>query len=311
MRVMFYNLENMYNPSEDSSKNDEEYQPTGSRKWTYFRLKRKQINIAKVILSVGGWDPPELVGVCEVEDFSVLYGLINDTPLKSFGYKIILYPSPDPRGINVGLLYRPDKFKPINKYPIPIRYPFDTSARTRDILYVQGIACDRDTVDVYINHWPSKLADDKNSIAKRDYVASVLRRHIDSLMVLHPETRCLIMGDLNSTPDEGCVHEVLVALTDSAKVAPNGLYDMLGCAGVAWNKGTIKFHERWEAIDHIIVSGTLLSHTTPHSMHIFDAPFLLQDDEVWFGKKPFRTYNGPKYLGGFSDHLPVYADFKF
>ena len=107
------------------------------RGWTYNRLKRKQINIAKVVLAVGGWDPPELIGVCEVEDYSVLYGLTNDTPLKNFGYKIIHRNSPDPRGIDVALLYRPDKFKVLFSYPFSIRFPFDTAARTRDILFVK------------------------------------------------------------------------------------------------------------------------------------------------------------------------------
>ena len=41
---------------------------------------------------------------------------------------------------------------------------------------------------------------------------------------------------------------------------------------------------------------------------IFDAGFLLEEDEKYYGKKPFRTYLGPRYHGGFSDHLPVYLD---
>jgi hypothetical protein len=98
---------------------------------------------------------------------------------------------------------------------------------------------------------------------------------------------------------------------DSVNLEPHDLYDMLAGAGLSWNRGTIKFHETWDAIDHMIVSLPLLLHTTPHSLQIFNAPFLLQDDEAWFGKKPFRTYYGAKYIGGFSDHLPVYLDLKF
>jgi hypothetical protein len=40
---------------------------------------------------------------------------------------------------------------------------------------------------------------------------------------------------------------------------------------------------------------------------IGDLPFLLEDDEKYGGKKPYRTYLGPKYLGGYSDHLPLVA----
>jgi hypothetical protein len=311
MRVMFYNVENLFDPSNDSATADEEYQPTGMRGWTYNRLKRKLINISKVVLAVGGWEPPEIIGLCEVENRMVLYQLTNDTPLKNFGYKIIHRESPDPRGIDVALLYRPDKFKVLYSNAITIRFPFDTASRTRDILFVKGIACNRDTLNIFVNHWPSKFGGAMATIPKRNYVASVLRRHVDSLLAVNPNANILIMGDLNDSPTEESVAKVLRAKMDSVNLAANDLYDMLAGAGISWKKGTIKFREEWETIDHMIISRPVLSYTTPHSMQIFDAPFLLQDDEAWFGQKPFRTYYGAKYIGGFSDHLPVYMDLNF
>ena len=311
LRVMFYNVENLFDPRDDSITSDDEYQPTGMRGWTSNRLKQKQINISKVILAVGGWEPPELIGLCEVENFSVLYGLTNYTPLKNFGYKIIHFESPDPRGIDVALLYRPQKFRVLQSIPIRISFPFDTASRTRDILFVKGIACKRDTLNIFVNHWPSKFGGAMATIPKRNYVASVLRKLSDSLLLVNPDANILILGDLNESPFEEGVSTVLLAKMDSVNLQPHDLYNMLGGAGISWNRGTIKFREEWETIDHMIVSRPLLSHTTPHSLHIFDAPFLLQDDEAWFGKKPFRTYYGAKYIGGFSDHLPIYMDFKF
>jgi hypothetical protein len=311
LRVMFYNVENLFDPREDSITSDEEYQPTGMRGWTSSRLKQKQINISKVVLAVGGWEPPDLIGFCEVENFSVLYGLTNYTALKNFGYRIIHFDSPDPRGIDVALLYRPEKFRVLKSIPIKVRFPFDTASRTRDILFVKGIACKRDTVNIFVNHWPSKFGGAMATIPRRNYVASVIRKLADSLLAVNPDSKILIMGDLNESPYEEGVAKILRAKMDSINLLTDDLYNMLAGAGLSWNKGTIKFHETWDAIDHMIVSRPLLSKTTPHSLHIFDAPFLLQDDEAWFGKKPFRTYYGSKYLGGFSDHLPVYMDFKF
>jgi len=311
LRVMFYNVENLFDPREDSITSDEEYQPTGMRGWTSSRLKQKQINISKVVLAVGGWEPPDIIGVCEVENFRVLYGLTNYTPLKNFGYKIIHSDSPDPRGIDVALLYRPEKFRVLHSDPIRIHFPFDTASRTRDILFVRGIACKRDTINIFVNHWPSKFGGAMATIPKRNYVASVMRKLSDSLLAVNPNANILIIGDLNESPYEEGVNKVLRAKMDSVNLQPHDLYNLLAGAGLTWNRGTIKFHETWDAIDHMIVSRPMLSHTTPHGLHIFDAPFLLQDDEAWFGKKPFRTYYGAKYIGGFSDHLPVYADFKF
>ena len=311
LRVMFYNVENMFDPAEDSTKADDEFQPDGMRGWSYNKLKHKQVNISKVILALGGWDPPELIGLCEVENRHVLNGLIYDTPLKNFGYKVIHYDSPDPRGIDVALLYRSDKFRVLSCKPVAIHFPFDTSARTRDILFVKGIACKSDTINILVNHWPSKFGGAMITIPKRNYVASVVRALSDSILAVNHDANLLIIGDLNESPYEEGVSNVLGAKMDSLILKPNDLYDMLGGAGLSWKKGTIKFHEEWQAIDHMIVSQMLLSHTTPHSLKIFDAPFLLQDDEAWFGKKPFRSYYGAKYIGGFSDHLPIYMDFIF
>ena len=311
LRVMFYNVENLFDPREDSITSDEEYQPTGMRGWTNSRLKQKQINISKVVLAVGGWEPPDMIGLCEVENFSVLYGLTNYTVLKNFGYKIIHFDSPDPRGMDVALLYRPQKFRVLESYPIRIRFPFDTTSRTRDILFVKGIACKRDTINIFVSHWPSKFGGAMATIPKRNYVASVMRKLSDSLMAVNKRANILIMGDLNESPYEEGVSKVLRAKMDSVNLQPDDLYNLLGGAGLAWNRGTIKFHETWDAIDHMIVSMPMLAHATSYGLHIFEAPFLFQDDEAWFGKKPFRTYYGAKYIGGFSDHLPVYMDFKF
>jgi predicted extracellular nuclease len=311
MRIMFYNVENLFDPSEDSAKADEEYQPGGMRGWTFTKMKRKQINISKVVLAVGGWEPPEIIGLCEIENRVVLLGLVNNTPLKSFNYKIVHRESPDPRGIDVALLYRPDKFRVLYSAPIPIRFPFDTASRTRDVLFVKGIACKRDTINIFVNHWPSKYGGATATIPKRNYVASVVRKYSDSILTTNPNANILIMGDLNDSPFDESVSKVLRAKMDSVNLASNDLYNMLAGAGLSWKKGTIKFHEQWEAIDHMIISQPFFKYTTPHHLQIFDAPFLLQDDEAWFGTKPFRTYYGASYIGGFSDHLPVYMDVKF
>lgn len=316
MRVMFYNVENLFDPFNDSLKADDEYLPTGMRGWTYSKMKRKQINTAKVILAVGGWEPPDIVGFCEVENRFVLTGLLNDTPLKNFGYKIVHYESPDPRGIDVALIYRPEKFKVLTTMPIPVRFPFDTASRTRDILYVLGIACNKDTLHVFVNHWPSKFGGSMATVPKRNYVGAFLRSKVDSLMLRNPNSKILIMGDLNESPTEECVSKSLNATMDSTNLKAGDLYNLLGGAGISWNRGTIKFREEWETIDHLIITPTLLPqapglHVKKMGLTIFDAPFLLQNDDVWFGKKPFRTYYGSKYLGGFSDHLPVYIDLKY
>ena len=224
--------------------------------------------------------------------------------------------SPDPRGIDVALIYRPDKFKPVTTGFIPIRFPFDTAARTRDILYVKGVVLERDTLHVIVNHWPSRFGGYTATIPKRNYVASVLRQQVDSIVAADPAARILIMGDLNDEPTDESVAKVLKAKQDSVNLRSGDLYNMMTGAGCSWDRGTIKDRELWITIDQFIVTAAMLQpgkglHTSPHSAHILDAPFLLQPDDAWFGQKPFRTYFGVKYIGGFSDHLPIYMDLTF
>lgn len=314
-RIMFYNVENLFSPLDDSLTADEEYTPTGMRGWTFTKLKRKIINISKVILSVGGWEPPEIIGLCEVENRAVLMNLITDGPLNAIGYKIVHQDSPDPRGIDVALLYRPDKFRLISYKAIPVRFPFEPTSRTRDILLVNGVTKTQDTLYLFVNHWPSRFGGYANTIQKRNRAADVLRLAIDSIRITNPGAKIIAMGDFNDNPYDESIRDHLAARMDSTGLSISDLYNMMAGAGISWNRGTIKDREEWNTIDQFIVSANLVIHqkglhTTYHGARIFDAPFLLQDDEAWFGKKTFRTYYGAAYIGGFSDHLPIYLDLR-
>jgi hypothetical protein len=316
IRVMFYNVENLFDVRNDSLKQDDEYAPGGMRGWSMEKLKKKLINISKVIISVGGWEPPEIVGLCEVENRFVLSKLIHDTPLKNFGYRFVHFDSPDPRGIDVALLYRPDKFKVVASHPVPIHFTRDTNLRTRDILYVKGVVSGKDTLHIFVNHWPSRFGGYTETIDKRVFVAGTLRNKIDSLFNGYPLSKILVMGDLNDEPADVSVKDTLKAKLDSLHLKPCDLYNQIAGIPQKWYQGTIKDRQMWVTIDQIIVSGTLLADipglfTTPHSARVFNAPALLQRDEAWLGYKPFRTYYGAAYIGGFSDHLPVYTDLFF
>lgn len=313
IRLVFYNTENLFDTFDDSLTNDNEYTPMGMRGWSYKKFQRKLINISKVIMSIGGWEAPEIIGMCEVENSFVLYKLIKDTPLNSIGYKVIHNDSPDPRGIDVAMIYRPDKFKPLFSKVIPIRFPQEMNGRTRDILYVKGLVMGKDTLHLFINHWPSRYGGYTGTRPKRAFVASVLRHAADSLMQVVPDSRVVIMGDFNDEPADESITQVLQARSDSSDLGSTDLFNMMYRLGGNWRSGSNKFRENWSLIDQIIVSSSLLHpgtglYANANGAHIFNAPFLLMEDKTYFGEKPFRTYLGPRYLGGFSDHLPVYFD---
>ena len=311
-RVICYNVENYFDCVDDPLTNDSEYLPGGIRGWNQPKYKQKQTNIAKVIAAIGGWDTPALVGLCEVESQKALLDLTRYSSLKSFDYKFIHHDSPDARGVDVALLYHPYQFFPISNEAIHIRFP-NTSSTTRDILYVSGTTLYNDTLHVFVNHFPSRLGGELESEERRIFVASVLKAKVDSLFYVHSTPNILIMGDFNDYPTNKSMLEILNAKPLTEVVSETELYN-LAYDLHKQGKGTHKYNGEWGMLDQFIVSGSLLNpahnfYTSLQDIHIFDADFLLENDEKHLGKQPIRTYIGMRYAGGFSDHLPVYLDF--
>ena len=313
VRIVFYNLENLYDPYNDTTTLDDEFTSGGTKRWTYGRFLQKLNHVAKTFLAIGGWEPPAIIGMCELENRYVLNKLIYETPLKKSGYRFIHYESPDARGIDVALLYRPELFRVFYSKNIRIRFPGDTMMHTRDILHVKGVLFEADTVNIFVNHWPSRRGGYRESVPKRLLVAGTLRILLDSLFRNNPESNIIIMGDFNDEPDQPSISGILHATGFSPQTRSDSLVNLMIPKLRDRSMGTHKYQGKWAILDQFMVSGSLLLNqkgvkTSPESVHIFTANFLSEDDERFLGSKPRRTYSGPRYNGGFSDHLPVYLD---
>lgn len=314
-RVMFYNVENLFDVVDDTLTNDEEFLPGGDKHWTEGRYYSKLNHIYQVVMSVGEWDPPALIGLCEVENRWALNQLVYNTPLQTFEYRIVHFESPDWRGIDVALLYKNNAFTPDTAYPIPIQFPFDSTLKTRDILYVRGRIARSDTLHIFVNHWPSRYGGYLKSQPKRNYAALVLRKQVDSLFNTLERPNIIIMGDLNDNPGDESVSGILRADAPSAPAVHSGsnLKNLTAVFEGQTGTGTLKYKANWDVFDQMIVSISLLD-TIPglkvsgEKANIHTPDFLLRSDEKYLGTKPFRTYIGPRYEGGFSDHLPVWLD---
>jgi predicted extracellular nuclease len=312
MKIMFYNVENLFDPSDEPNKIDEEFMPAEMRHWTYKRYWQKLSNISKVIVAVGGWDAPALVGLCEVENRKTMEDLTGRVALKNLKYKFIHKESPDERGIDVALLYRETLFKPVHEEFIQINFPGDPDQKTRDILYASGVVPTGDTLHVFVNHFPSRYGGELVSEPNRTFVAKTLRNKVDSLFARNPQSLIVIMGDFNDHPDNRSIHDVLAAREMKPPFADTELYNLFAIHHAQGN-GSYKFQGQWGALDQMIVSGALLGGKQPVSTNqdnarVFRADFLLEKDKI--GDKPFRTYLGMRFNGGYSDHLPVYTIFN-
>lgn len=303
-RVMSYNVENLFDLYDDPYTADEEFLPSGNRRWTPKRYYHKLQQIAKVINAAGEWDTPALVGLCEVENDTVLTHLLTRTPLRNQAYRYCMTNGSDQRGINVALLYQRDKFKYLKHQSVRIRYASRDARPTRDILHVCGLLLTHDTLDVLVCHFPSKYGGEKESESRRMDAAYTLKRVCDSIIRVRANPQIIIMGDFNESPDKACMQLVagkdfLNLFADYQKQTPSG---------------SQKYQSEWSQLDQILIYRRM---ATPKSTmrwkqgsaKTFAPPFLFINDKTWRGKRPYRTYHGYKYEGGFSDHLPVIADF--
>lgn len=315
IKVMFYNVENLFDIADDSLTDDDEFTPGGEKHWTNRRLHKKLNGIYKVIMAAGDYEPPQLIGLAEVENSEVLDMLISYTPLKAFGYQHIHFDSDDRRGIDVALLYREVFFQPVIENIIEVRFPFEPGTKTRNILHVKGFFADSVILNVFVNHWPSRYGGVNASEQKRIYAAETLSNYLKSFFCKGnvSDENILIMGDFNDEPQDISL-EILSNNKKNETFECPLLYNLF-FKSMPEHPGTIKYQTSWFVFDQIIVSRSLVNGSkglkVDGGMEIFAPDFLLVDDERNMGKKTYRTYTGPRYLGGISDHLPVMVNLKF
>lgn len=309
LRIMFYNVENLFDTFDDPSTNDEEFTRDGEKSWSYYRYKKKLNNIAKTIIAVGGWEPPDIIGLCEIENFQVLLDLTTETPLKKFGYQIIHDNSMDRRGIDNALIYLPGKLRKMHQQSIKI--PTQNQYTTRDILYASFAFQETDTISLYVNHWPSRYGGKMFSEERRLLAASTLRSHADSILTINTASKLLVIVDFNDEPSDRSINEILNAKEVESLTENYDLYN-LSFPDYNQGEGTLVYKEidyTWFLFDQIIVTPSLLNGygLTVKGMksNIFKAEWLMENG------RPYRTYQGPIYKGGFSDHLPIFIDLYY
>ncbi len=303
-RIAFYNVENLFDTIPNPMKDDLNFTPGSRARWNTERYNKKLVDLAKVVEDM---DHPPILGLAEVENALVL----NDF-CKAIGkpyYSFIHHESPDNRGIDVALLYQPEYFRPLADEALPLQIDINGVDRfTRDILYVTGIFLPtQDTLDLYINHWPSRRGGLAQSEHRRLAAADTLINHINLLKSHRHQPNIIIMGDFNDEPSNKSIKRII----DSQKnKTPFALFNAAHKAHKK-GKGTYNYRGTWNMLDQFIISEHMTNTSTSglkfYEFTVFDPPFLIFDHPR-FGRTPNRTYGGPNYYGGTSDHLPIFMD---
>ena len=292
--AVWWNVENLFDTRDDPHTNDDEFTPQGDMHWTRRKLQAKLQGIAKTLAMA---DLPDVVGLAEVENSYVLRELCQGTPLARAGYRYVHRNSPDRRGIDCALLYRTDRFRVLKDSVVRV----SDSAEgffTRDILVVEGVTAQGDTVSLVLNHWPSKRGGDEAE-ARRMAIADTLRRLMNELHAGHPQGAVIAMGDMNSTADEAPMAVGMGFGDDS--INADGIRNLTWRLPREW--GSHKFQGQWDYIDQVLLlagEGWMVG-----DLKLLRYDHLLTDEKNRAGMRPRRTNQGPRYEGGLSDHLPL------
>jgi hypothetical protein len=306
--IVFYNVENLCDTKDDSLTRDEEFLPEGDKRWTNDRFRRKIVHIYQVLVALGEGEMPAVIGLCEIENRYVLNRLVYDTPLNLMDYRIIHRDSPDARGMDVALLYRTTLFEPDSSGWLKV--PLGGKETTREILVVEGRLWGDTPVCIYVNHWPSRFSGAGSSNPKRLAAASTLAASIKEQFRESPAANIIVIGDFNDEPRDESLQAINKILQNDSNDAEFTIVNLSGKASITDIEGTIKHQGAWAVFDQVLVSNSLFNGTNGcrlinEKSAVFRAEFLMEKDLNYTGVKPFRTYSGPAWRDGFSDHLPV------
>jgi Endonuclease/Exonuclease/phosphatase family len=310
--VGFYNLENLFDTENDTTINDEDFLPDGKMGWTPERYAEKLTNMAYAVSQIGldhTKSGLSVFGVAEIENRKVLEDLVVQPALANRNYKIVHYNSPDRRGIDVGLIYNPAHFTPIDSKPIPLLvYENEIREYTRDILFVKGVL-DGDTICFMVNHWPSRRGGEEASAYKRNKGAQICRQVIDSLYGLNPHSKVIVMGDLNDDPTSISIKNYLKAKDKISDLKSGDVFNPM----VDYYRrgiGSNAYRDSWSLFDQLMFSWGLMEKEGRgyhyQKAFVFNEKFLIQASGQYKGY-PFRTFSFDTYQGGYSDHFPSYA----
>lgn len=305
MVVGCWNVENLFDCRHDTLKNDHDFLPEGAYRWTNARYWKKLNDVSQTIVAMGGEAGlPVVVGLCEVENDTVMRDLTKRSALRTAGYEYVMTESDDARGVDVALLYQPLAFRLLEWHSVRVPSREHGMMPTRDMLYAKGMIPVGDTLHLVVCHLPSKAGGARQASQHRKLAAATLRGVVDSVLAISPDAKMLVMGDFNASWGERVFKPLCPPLYETLPTSRKELLLPVG---------TYYFQRQWSYLDHILVTNGMLAWqrevsndlSSTITAHEVKLPFLLNKEGT-----PHRTYKGSYYNGGVSDHLPLLIELK-
>lgn len=323
--IGFYNLENLFDIYDDPVKNDSEFLPEGKNKWTQAKYEKKLHNMAKVIRSMADnnkrWHT--ILGISEIENRLVIEDLVSQPEIADANYQIVHYDSPDRRGVDVALLYKPDQFTYLDSESIPFDFnsdidfsDTDTSYfKTRDILMVHGLIAGEHFA-FYVAHLPSRVGGKGGNLRSRG--AEIIYNHSREMEAKYPGIKIVAMGDMNDNPTDDSMAKYLHGQERLENVTPTEFFSPY-ISMLKAGYGSLCYQGVWSIYDLELVNYNLAhapdgglkiqpvtkNHGKEYYGVVFKRPWMTTQKGQYKGY-PFRTFSNGAFVGGYSDHYPTY-----
>lgn len=323
--IGFYNLENLFDIYDDPVKNDNEFLPEGKNKWTQAKYEKKLHNMAKVIRAMADnnkrWHT--ILGISEIENRLVIEDLVSQPEIADANYQIVHYDSPDRRGVDVALLYKPDQFTYLDSESIPFDFnsdidfsDTDTSYfKTRDILMVHGLIAGEHFA-FYVAHLPSRVGGKGGNLRSRG--AEIIYNHSREMEAKYPGIKIVAMGDMNDNPTDDSMAKYLHGQERLENVTPTEFYSPY-ISMLKAGYGSLCYQGVWSIYDLELVNYNLAhapdgglkiqpvtkNHGKEYYGVVFKRPWMTTQKGQYKGY-PFRTFSNGAFVGGYSDHYPTY-----
>ena len=323
--IGFYNLENLFDIYDDPVKNDSEFLPEGKNKWTQAKYEKKLHNMAKVIRSMADnnkrWHT--ILGISEIENRLVIEDLVSQPEIADANYQIVHYDSPDRRGVDVALLYKPDQFTYLDSESIPFDFnsdidfsDTDTSYfKTRDILMVHGLIAGEHFA-FYVAHLPSRIGGKGGNLRSRG--AEIIYNHSREMEAKYPGIKIVAMGDMNDNPTDDSMAKHLHGQERLENVTPGEFFSPY-VSMLKAGYGSLCYQGVWSIYDLELVNYNLAhapdgglkiqpvtkNHGKEYYGVVFKRPWMTTQKGQYKGY-PFRTFSNGAFVGGYSDHYPTY-----
>jgi exonuclease III len=313
--IVFYNVGKLFDVINDPKPYDDDFLPEGLKQWTEEKYKKKVNDIAKVLSSINENELPAIIGLAEIENRRVVEDVVASAKLRRGRYGIINFGTRDEKGLELALLYKKDEIEISDSKSIPVEFGSDIKDVSREILYVKCKIKDELNYHIFLTQWPLRFPNAGESEIKRISAAVTLRKEVDKILNSDNNARIIIMGDFNDEPSNKSIMQVLNATNKRKNLYYRDLYNLMYDQHNTGNEGTTTSDQKWVMVDQIIVSPALFNTGTGYYLTYEDGRIYKGEEVIITDPQtklvaPNNTYDGNKYLGGVSSHLPVYIILK-